>query len=470
MENNTISSPLDIALEEYSRMGIYPFHMPGHKRQRSLFGPGGGSHPFRYDITEIEGADDLSEPSGILKDLQDSFAALYGAADARLSVNGSTGGIYSAVFSLSRRGDTVLIERASHRSIYNAAALRGLKIKYIKNRNAAGGFRAACTLEDIEIALKDNNDISLVVITTPTYEGQCADVAAISKLVHSRGAKLLVDCAHGSHLGFSDFFPANPIALGADAAVLSLHKTLPALGQTSLILSASADIDIQTTAAVFNTSSPSYLLMASAANVERMLREESVRLFSSYVLRLRRFYDRASELKNIAVVPISDERDPGKIVILLRGRMTGSRLLAILRRSYKLELEMAGPDFALAMTSIADTDAGLSRLSDALELIDGDETLNDNISLSNSYFTFNIPTKILELSEAVELPKLSISLERSQGEVCGSFICPYPPGIPVLLPGEKISKEALDEITAMRESGIRIKGIGSGNSIYIING
>ena len=256
-------------LTEYADGGYYPYHMPGHKRMGTL----GGSFSealaasVRYDITEIDGFDDLHDPEGVLREAQLRAAALYGADACYYSVNGSTAGILTAVSAAVPEGGKIIMARNCHKAAYHSVYLRRLEPVYLYPGTVGDTQLAApVTAEQVEEALKDNPDAKAVLIVSPTYDGVTADVERISEAVHRRNIPLIVDAAHGAHFGFHPGFPESPVRLGADLTVVSLHKTMPCPTQTALLLSRGSRVPeerIRLFERIYQTSSPSYLLMAA---------------------------------------------------------------------------------------------------------------------------------------------------------------------------------------------------------------
>lgn len=397
---------LDEEVYRYTGGDAYPFHIPGAKRVNvglaASFQSGSGQgdewcNPFRYDITEIGGFDDLRHASGLLAELEREWADMYGAGAAFLSVNGSTCGNLATIFAATEQHDRILIADGCHWSVRNAAELRELSVKWLPAERSAEGFREAAEPSELEKVPTEQSGMKAVVITSPTYEGLVADVPRIAEIVHSHGAILLVDSAHGAHLGLrmgekpsimrnngrteaierTEMFSfPNPIAQGADAAVVSLHKTLPVLGQVSLILLPKEQARVRADEVkrylnMFQTSSPSYLLMSSAAAGCRFLQEQGAGQYRKYARLLADFYEKTSGLKLLHILK-KDNQDLSKIIISTKDvELSGQELMEFLREDYHLELEKAGENYALAVTSVMDTEEGFHRLADALREIDG---------------------------------------------------------------------------------------------------
>ena len=371
-------------LRNYTAHGIYPMHMPGHKRNERFMPPG---FPYDIDITEIHDFDDLHDPQGVLLETSKLAADLYGSLEAFILVNGTTVGILAAIGSQTERGEKFLAVNNCHWSTPNAAKLFGLEVEYIKPEvDDVSEIACSVTPESIKAALRNNPDIKVVIITSPTYEGVVSDIASIADVVHDSGGILIVDGAHGAHFGFSEAFPKSATTLGADIVVVSLHKTLPALTQCSLLHVCSERINsskLKEMLSILQTSSPSYVLMASVDYCLHLLKTDSNTLFIEYERNLQMFDDNINDLKSLSVLCHGQDRshfglypgffdfDPGKIVINIKSTtLSGEKLADILRNDYKIEIERIYNSYVIAMTSVCDTYEGFSRLADALCDID----------------------------------------------------------------------------------------------------
>lgn len=426
---------------------VYAFHMPGHKR-----------NPYQFDITEIDGFDDLHNPEGSLLKLKNRLAAIYGSREAYILLNGSTSGILVAISAVTNYGDTVLVARNSHKSVYNAILVRGLKAEYLYPQvDMETGINEAISPEDVEKHLANNTQIKAVVITSPTYEGVTSDIEAIAQIAHSHNIPLIVDAAHGAHFGFDTSFPRNAVELGADIVVMSLHKTLPALTQTAVMCLSGALIDYDNIDRFFHvylTSSPSYLLMSSVEACADFL-EDSKEQFEKYVMLLNKFY---CDL-NFSKLTVFKTDDIGKIVIgTWNSNISGKTLMQLLRDKYHLEMEMCSSEYIIAMTSVFDTEEGFARLSNALNEIDA--TLSFNIEKTD--FNVEKTKSVMTIYEAVESKKEEISVEQAENSVSAEFIFSYPPGIPIIAPGEIFTKKIIEKILMDEKIGISLCGINKG--------
>ena len=522
-------------LNSYAQSDFYPFHMPGHKRNvllssdpfegnSNISALSGFLSPESIDITEITGFDDLHHPEGILKEAQERMADVFGAHKSFFLVNGSTAGILAAICACTKKGGRILMARNCHKSVYHAALLQELSIDYLYPDVTEHGIAGSISpdevvrkISDAQISesLTDNSSngamtyqnenepshYQAIVITSPTYDGIVSDIAAIAEIAHAHHIPLIVDEAHGAHFGFSDAFPKKALAYGADIVIESLHKTLPAFTQSAALhIMDSPYVDeakIKQYLSIFQTSSPSYVLMAGLDQCTQFLQAGSSELFSAFEKKLAAFYEKTASLKNICVLFATEhlqvltdtyntdkhlqhlaeicksdratiyQKDPSKILISADNiGMTGGELFAVLRDNYHLELEMASLHYVTALTSIMDTQEGFDRLIAALEELDQIDSYSAN-NTDGTVVGSNAHVKIIsgqkspiKLHEAVDLRSESIPLSSTVGSVCADFIIPYPPGIPLLVPGEQITDEHIGQISRNLENGITVYGIG----------
>ncbi len=454
-------------LKNYCNNGVYPFHMPGHKRVRIN---GDTILPYQIDITEIDGFDNLHNASGCIRDIEKKAEKLYSVNRAYLLVNGATGGILSSLRALTHFGDDVIIARNCHKSVYNAVELCGLNCKYIMPEfNKKYGIFTSVSPAKLEKLLNSNPNTKLVVITSPTYEGVVSDINSISKICREHGALLFVDEAHGAHFPFADKFPREAVACGADVAVLSLHKTLPSFTQTALLITNDLDLSerLQENLSIFQTSSPSYVLMSSIDNCLDYFSKNNGE-FSEYIKRLDSFYTSVASLKNLTVLYNDKEFlnscyafDIGKIVISTSDtNISGVELASILRDKYKIELEMAYTNYAIAMTSVCDSDKGFERLFTALQEIDSNIMKISENSSHNNYFS--APRQCFKANLKSNYRSEKVLLKDAKGKVSAQYLWAYPPGIPIIVPGEYISDDIIKLIDNMNDKKINI---GSENNL-----
>ncbi len=446
-------------LFEYSKTDMYPFHMPGHKR--ALDGV------YKIDMTEVEGVDDLHDPEGVIAAEQERLSKVYEVDKSFILVGGSTVGNLAAIYASLDEGDLILIPRNAHKSIYNGIILRHLRVGYIYPKIDEGGIYSAVTVEEIENAIDKEGKPKAVVVISPTYEGFVSNIKDIADYCHSKDIALIVDAAHGAHLGFHSAFPLQP-AKYADVTVVGLHKTLPALTQSAALhlqgprISASK---IKAALDIFETSSPSYVLMESISKCIDVL-ENSTNIFEDYVENLKDFYSISGQLKYLELITDDiDKKDMGKLVISTRKtNITGVELAKILRNRYKLETEMSSFSYVLAMTSIMDTKEGFERLKKAL--IEIDEELGEG-QIAVPYVNLK-PIKRIEPWQAKAGKMQDMMFYTATGRTSCDMVCLYPPATPVIVPGEEITEDAIKVIHQAKEAGIHVTGIKEGH-LSVVN-
>ncbi len=462
-------------LIDYNKTDIYPMHMPGHKRNNQIIT---SLDPYSIDITEIDGFDNLFHSEGILKEAMERASSLYNSKHSNFLVGGSSAGILSGISACVDKGDKVLMTRNCHKSVYNAIYLNELSPLYIYSQiESEYGIDCGILPKDIKNMLIEHSDIKLIIITSPTYEGIVSDIKGISDIADQYNIPLLVDEAHGAHLGFHEYFPKNSIELGADIVVHSLHKTLPSFTQTGLIHVNNNLVDyekVKEYLSIYQSTSPSYILMAGIDKCIDLLAKQGNELFEKYVQRLEKFYNRLKALKSLKVISKENssntffEFDPSKIVVSVQNtNITGASLYNLLLGEYKIQVEMASKDYIIAMTSICDTDLGFDRLADALLEIDrGIEKENrEDIKRTAKAFEFDLNDlyrdveMVMTSFEAKNSKLEEVPFEKSGGRIIGEYIYLYPPGIPILVPGERITNSHIIQLQRCKDLGLSVQGL-----------
>ena len=494
-------------LTEYAGSDAYPFHMPGHKRREIPDGiPGGFPDPYGIDITEIDGFDNLHHAEGILKDAMETAAAIYGADRSWYLVNGSTCGILSAVFATTENGGKILTARNCHKAVYHAICLNRLEAEYLYPEEITkfginGGIRA----EDVRKALEKDamrcagnsgdvrgkiTKIQAVLITSPTYEGVVSDIRAIADAAHEYGIPLIVDEAHGAHLEYADqchSFPKSALEYGADIVIQSLHKTLPCFTQTAILHVKGKLVDqdrVSRYLSMFQTSSPSYLFMAGMERCIRYMDGDGRNEMVRYEERLEHFMKRMEGLQVLEVLDWEICRkyrtvagwDPSKIVVsTMRAEdFHGEELAETLRRKYHLEMEMTAPEYVIAMTSLMDTEEGFERLGTALLEIDGalrhcvepeqqkekgeskEKERCETPEVTESKVLH--PVRRMLICEAMDADTERTAFQDTVGKVSAEFVYLYPPGIPIIAPGEVFTDAIVEKIMAYKAAGLLVQG------------
>lgn len=470
-------------LEHYKKEDVYPFHMPGHKRNET-FAPHEGSG-FSMDITEIDGFDNLHHPEGLIKEAQARAARLFQVRETFFSVNGSTAALLSAICASCGRGSRLLMARNCHKAVYHGAYLRGLKTSYLyPETEKRYGLNGGISPEEVREALKREPDIQAVLITSPTYDGVVSDVGAIAQAVHEAGCVLIVDEAHGAHLKFDSYFPVSAVEEGADLVIHSLHKTLPSLTQTAL-LHRNSDLvshdKLQFYMGIFQTSSPSYMLMASMDACICRVFEKGAADFLTYKKYLQWAREELEGMNHIhlagrEIVGESGiyDYDRSKLILSLKGLPTGgTEISRILRDQYRIELEMEGADYILALTSVGDTQDGFERLVRALKEIDGSMGADNKRSMGETLDKrkeWGPMEQVMTIAKAMDSPKSRCAISLSSGKISGEFVYLYPPGIPLLVPGERITAFCGEQIFDYQEQGLHVQGLSDyqGQSICVV--
>lgn len=447
---------LDEKLKVYSESNTIPMHMPGHKRNIELLG---NKLPYEKDITEIYDFDDLHHAEGILKDISLKATSLFHSKKSYLLVNGSTCGILAGIRSLVSFGDQVLVARNVHKSIYHAIELNHLRPIYLNPEVDEVGICQEITSKSIEEELEKNKNIKLVILTSPTYEGVISDVKKIVEVCHKRGVFVFVDAAHGAHFPFvSSLSKYDAVQCGADIVVESLHKTLPSLTQTAILhVQGSVSLEeVSRNLAIFETSSPSYLLIDSMDICFDFLLEKGKRYFSIYEDNLLWFYEKTKSFKKLKIYGnnFSSNYDYGKIVVLVKDtNITGRDLANILREKYNIEVEMSSRYYVILMTSVCDSKDNFQKVVEALRKID------DSLSYQKDegFCQFLLPDRKFFIYEAMDSKNYHfVNIFDSVGRVSLEYIELYPPGIPIIVPGEVISEDIVNRLKKYLECNLEL--------------
>ena len=472
-------------LRDYNATDYYPFHMPGHKRNPELGKE--YENPFEIDITEIHGFDNLHHPEGILKRSMEWAADVYGADRTYYLINGSSCGLLAAIFGTTTCGGTILMSRNCHKAAYNGIFLNHLKADYVYPQIIGNlGIQGGILPEDVDNLLESDPEIQAVLIVSPTYDGIVSDIEKIAEAAHRYGKPLIVDEAHGAHFAFGKDFPKSALELGADVVIQSVHKTLPSFTQTALlhVRGNLADREeIERYLGIFQSSSPSYVFMAGIENCIYHMDRDGRR-------GMERFYDRLlslrSALKKMNRLYLLDrecvgrfgvfDMDPSKIVVSVeKTNITGAALDRILREKYHLEMEMCCADHVVAITTLGDREDGFRRLEQALLELDGEleEKKEDPDLESNMEWSSRVTSKpevemtVFDGTTAVKEP---VPVENSVGRISGEFVYIYPPGIPIVAPGEMLLPSLVRTIGEYQKMGLSVQGMKdpSGKTIQVV--
>ena len=468
-EDKQLRAPIAEAMKAYASDGARAFHTPGHKQGlgahkllQELITPQG----LREEVSLMEELDDLHEPTMCIKDAQDLAAELYGADAAYFMINGTSGAIHAMLMGALQPGDKVLVPRNAHRSLIGGLILTGATPVFIQPRiDEELGIPMGLRYADIAAAVDANPEARALLLVYPTYYGVAMDLQAAADLVHSRNMLLLVDEAHGTHLYFGDNLPISGMAAGADLAAVSMHKSGGSLTQSSIMLCGQG-VDVEYVQQIINltqTTSASYLLISSLDLSRRNLalhgREsfEKVSSMAEYaraeINEIGGFYAYGRELIDGDSV---FDFDVTKLSVFTQGiGMTGIEVYDMLRDEYDIQIEFGDIGNILAYISIGDRIRDIERLVGALEDI-ADRAGKDKKELYCGEFI--APELVMSPREAFYAQGEKLPLEKTVGRVAGEMLMCYPPGIPILTPGERITQEILDYIEYAREKGCSLQG------------
>lgn len=448
-----MKAPLYNQLIKYSEE-MTSFHMPGHKFGNIL---NMKEIPFLdLDVTEVPGLDNLYEAEGVILQAEEEMAKQYGAKETIFLTNGSTSGIIASILAVCRPGDSLVVARNCHHSVWSGLILGGIRPIYInpshnQEYNILGGI---CPIE-LEEVLRDHPEAKGAIIVSPTYEGLVSDIKKIAKVVHKHNKLLIVDEAHGAHFVWQHTFPKSAVAHGADLIVQSMHKTLPALTQSALVHLASHRVDKKTfikRLQMVQTSSPSYIMMGMMDYARAQMKNQP-ELWENYAEELNKIRADLQTMKNLVLLTkdICGQSniyalDESKLTIFTQhADISGIELASLLRSDYNIQVEVEADDYIIAMSTIADDIVELELLSKAFLEIDSKLKRNSNKKVYRKQLNIQNKNNILP-REVYFGDKEEILIENSVGRISGANIMLYPPGIPLICIGEVFSKQTVEDI------------------------
>ncbi len=462
------SAPLYEALEEFRRRRVVPFDVPGHKRGRGnpelvdLL----GEKCVKIDVNSMKPLDNLCNPVSVIREAEELAAEAFGAAHAFFMVGGTTSSVQSMILSVCKAGDKIILPRNVHKSVINALILCGAIPVYVNTLiHDRIGIALGMRYEDVQTTVLANPDAVAIFVNHPTYYGICSDIESITKLAHANGMKMLVDEAHGTHLSFTEDLPISGIKAGADMVAASMHKSGGSLTQSSILL-LSDKIDpnyVRTIINLTQTTSASYLLLSSLDISRRNLALRGKESFAK-VVRMAEyareeinsidgFYAYGRDL--IDGVNVYDY-DVTKLCVYTQDiGLAGIEVYDLLRDEYDIQIEFGDIGNIMAYISIGDRMQDIERLVGALEDI---KRLHAKESSGQNFTDFVIPEVIYSPQKPFYAEKETLPMEQSAGRVSAEFVMCYPPGIPILAPGELVSQKIIDHILFAREKGCSLQG------------
>ncbi len=466
--NDQRRAPLYDALENFRKKRIVPFDVPGHKRGRGnpelvqLL----GEKCVGLDVNSMKPLDDLCHPSSVIREAEDLAAAAFGAAHSFFMVGGTTSSVQNMIFSVCKEGDKIIMPRNVHKSAINALVMCGAIPVYVNPEvDKRLGISLGMEPKKLLQAVEDNPDAVAVLVNNPTYYGICSDLKSIVKIAHEYGMKVLVDEAHGTHFSFNDDLPVSGMAAGADMSAVSMHKSGGSLTQSSiLLLNKSMNADhVRQIINLTQTTSASYLLMASLDISRRNLALNGKNSFAkvmqmaSYAREeindIGDYYAYGRELINGTSVY---DFDVTKLAVYTRDLgLAGIEVYDILRDEYDIQIEFGDISNMLAYISIGDRLQDIERLVGALDDIKRLFKRDKTGMLSAEYVN---PKVAVPPRKAFYSEKISLPLRAAEGKICTEFVMCYPPGIPILAPGELITKEIIEYILYAKSKGCSMQG------------
>ena len=466
--NDQKSAPIYEALEKFRRRRVVPFDVPGHKRGRGnpelaeLL----GEKCVSLDVNSMKPLDNLGHPVSVIRRAEELTADAFGAAHAFLMVNGTTSSVQSMILSVCKAGDKIILPRNIHKSVINALVLCGAVPVYVEAKvNPRIGIALGVEVEEMRRVMDANPDAKAVFINNPTYYGICSNLKKITEMAHERGMKVLVDEAHGTHLYFGENLPVSGMAAGADLAAVSMHKSGGSLTQSSILL-CGPDMDAGYVRQIINltqTTSASYLLLSSLDISRRNLALRGKESFAKVVRMAEYARNEINEIggyyaygKDLVDGDSVYDYDVTKLSVYTQGiGLTGIEVYDILRDEYDIQIEFGDIGNILAYISIGDRIQDIERLVGALEDI-GRSYEKDSSTLYCGDFIQ--PEVVCTPQEAFYADKRQIPIRETAGAICAELVMCYPPGIPILTPGERITDEIIEYILYAKEKGCSLQG------------
>lgn len=473
--------PIVDALLKYKEEENSYFAMPGHKMGKAYEDTKEGKilldNFIKFDITEVEGLDNLHNPTSIIKEGQEQLANYYGCKKSYFLVNGSTSGNMIMIFATFKEGDKIIVERNCHRSVFNSIILRKLKPIYVMNE-VSEKYDAPFSINKKHLfkLIKENQDARGILLTYPNYYGICTELKEIVKEAKKYNMKVLIDCAHGAHFGVIDELPDNPLKLGCDMVVQSAHKTLPSLTQTSFLHVNCDELldEVNFYTSMFLTTSPSYLFLASMDYSRYYLQKYGSKDYSILInlceeyrrkINLIGFYhiiDEHDIIKNSSSTRNKVYIDKTRYIINVPKGFSGHLLLDYLKAN-KIQCEMSDSRNVVLIFATSNTRDDFDKLYRILKECNKDTLIDKYVKPMQ----FEIPLIDKLPWETLNMKKVECSIKDSINKVCGQAIVPYPPGVPLIMPGEIITKDIIDIIGYYIDNNVTLLGVKENNLIII---
>jgi arginine decarboxylase len=466
---NQKRTPLFDALKKYVDDKVVSFHVPGHKQGRGIkeLSDYIGERVLQMDVNGMEDLDYANNPTGVILEAEKLMANAFGAQNAFFLVNGTTAGVQAMIMTACEPGDKIIIPRNAHKSTIGGIILSGAIPIYIQPEiDDKLGIAMGITEENLKKTIREHPHAKAVFVVNPTYYGVVSDLKAIVRIAHKHDMAVLVDEAHGAHMSFHDDFPLTAMEVGADMSAASMHKTAGSMTQSSILLLRNDIITPERVKQVLNltyTSSASYLLMCSLDVARKQLATHGSELLDVALGLSRSARDEVNKIEELFAFGKEQIGRPGcfdfdetKLSINVAGLgCTGYQIETKLRKEYNIQIELSDMHNILAIVSIGDRKEDLNALVAALEDI---SLKTEKVVMKNTIKIPGSPEMIVSPRNAFYSPKKVVTLENSIGEIAGEMIMAYPPGIPVVCMGERISKDIVEYIKILKEQKCELQG------------
>lgn len=457
-----MNTPIIDSLKKIVDDNIISFHMPGHKKgaiYKMLGYEDIVENLYKLDTTEIPGTDNLHSPEECIKESLKRASEVFKSDKTFYLVNGSTCGIEAVIMASVNPKEKIILNRDCHQSAINSCIIGDIDPIYVNpSINKDSNTLSGVSFNDVKRVIDSNLDAKAVFLTYPTYFGDVFDLKSICSYAHEKGMAVIIDEAHGAHLGLSEKLPETALSQGADIVIQSTHKTLPSFTQSSMIHIKGNRIDINKLTnmlRITESSSPSYLLMASLDIAVDIYEKNGFDLMDKLLNNIDEFKSELYKLKNIKV---DESKDYTKIFLNTKKLgITGHELESILREKYNIQVELSNYYGVLLIATIGNTKDEFLKLKDVLFEID--KIYKKENYLKNVSYPIKLPKKILSPREAFYMDKKNVKIENSIGKISGEYIIPYPPGVSLVSPGEEITREVIDYIIECKSKGMNVNGV-----------
>ena len=457
-----MKTPIINKLNDIVDEDLISFHVPGHKLGKIYNRLGYTSiieKIYKMDTTEIIETDNLHSPDGIIKESQKRASKAFKSDKTYYLVNGTTCGIQASIMTVCSPKDKLIVNRDCHQSVINGCILGDVKPVYINsNINKKNNIIEGINIDEVINVIDSNLDARAILLTYPTYYGCTYDLKSICDYAHNRNMIVIVDEAHGAHLGLSYKLPKTSLEQGADIVIQSTHKTLPSFTQSSMLHINGNRVDnnkLEMNLRIMQSSSPSYSLMSSLELAVDIYINNGKELMKELLVNIDNFKD---SIKDNIPIDIYNDYDKTKIFIESKKLgLTGYKLEEILRYKYNIQVELSNYYGVLLICTIGNVSSDFELLKKSL--IDIYDKYNKDIFLEEVIYPRDTPIQVLTPREAFYKPKKSVKIYDSIGMISGEYIIPYPPGISLLSPGEIISKDIIDYVVYCNQNGMSVSGM-----------